>query len=108
MYEDGWVSGESSLVLTQPSGANTIDVEGVVPFVDESTYTTDVQLLVDGREVSRATLGLGDFHLRGRIESGPARRRVELHFSSEQNLPGDDGRPVGSHLSFLGFNRAGE
>jgi hypothetical protein len=61
-------------------------------------------LLVDGQDVARQALGLGDFELRATVPPiGAWQRRVELRFSATQQLPPPDTRQVGARVQFVGF-----
>jgi hypothetical protein len=112
-YEDGWLPEAAEAVLYEPEGARVLNVRGVVPEIEGSpkTFTTDVIVLLDGREVARRAAGLGDFDLKvplspadsdGTLNAG-GRRRVGLRFTNTQRLPGFDRRPVACKLHYVGF-----
>jgi hypothetical protein len=103
MYEDGWVSDAAFFHLSQPASGSTLVVRGMVPLVGDPAFTTEAQLLVDGREVARRSLKLGDFEIRCEVTPTTTRRRVELRFSKQQHLPGNDRRPVSVLLERIGF-----
>jgi hypothetical protein len=102
LYEDGWCSEAFWCGLTQPEGQDAVVVRGMVPLIAEPDFKTEMRLSVDGREVARRTLGLGDFEVVAAAPGG-GRRRVEVHFSQFQVLPGGDGRPAVALLKHLGF-----
>jgi hypothetical protein len=109
LYEDGAASESAFLGLTQPADDSMLVVKGVVPQTDDPDFTTEVRVLVDGHEVARQLLVTGRFEVWGAAPPGAGRRRVELHFSKIQHLPGDDQRPVAAIIQMVGFDgQAGE
>ena len=60
-------------------------------------------MLVDGQEVARQELGLGDFEVRAPVLTGEGLRQVDLRFSAVQQLPAPDGRQVAARVQFVGF-----
>ena len=103
LAQDGWLGGTASLRLTQPGTSADLVLRGQVPQVDNPAFSTDLALLVDGREVGRKTLGPGDFELRAAVPPAAGPRRVELRFSATQQLPAQDGRQVGALIQSIGF-----
>lgn len=103
LFQDGWVAQEASAELTQAVDLTSVAVRGTVPQIADPAFSTELQVLLDGREVARRTLTPGDFELRAPVTDGPARRLVELRFSKGQQLPGGDGRMVGARLRSVGF-----
>jgi hypothetical protein len=100
---DGWLAASSSFALAQVDPSSTLVVRGMVPLIADSGFATEIRVMVDGREIARSTLGLGDFELRAPAPAGSARRRVEVQFSRTQVLPAPDGRHVGARLELLQF-----
>lgn len=103
VYEDGWVSEAAFFGLAQPAPSTPLVVRGTVPAIGDSTFSTELKVLVDGQELARRTLQPGEFNLRLPV-SGQGRHRVDLRFSQWQNLPDPDKRPVAVKLAFLGFS----
>jgi lipopolysaccharide transport system permease protein len=103
---DGWLAVTSSFALYQPYALGELVVKGKVPLVHEAGFTTEVQVLIDGREAARTTLGTGRFAVRTPVEDGPARRLVELRFSAVQQLLPPDFRMVGAYMQRIGFEEA--
>jgi len=111
--DDGWLAQSASFQLTQPPGAESLRVSGMVPKVgDGDGFTTEVVLTVDGQEVARKTVGLDRFTIDATLPvptavpaeaAGPA-RRVGLSFSRVQSLPAPDGRAVGAKLLSAGYD----
>jgi hypothetical protein len=110
-YEDGWLSDWSWLALAQPWNASALVIKGTVPKVNDANFTTEMTVLLDGREVARRTVGVDYFEHRLPVPElppdgkpfAPGRRKVELKFSRVQQLPMPDGRPVSFHVGFVGF-----
>src|SRR5262249_57995475 len=105
--EAGWVPGHWYDRLARGGGPARVVARGMVPEIGgDHAFTTEVRLLVDGREVARRTVGVGDFELAAPAPEGAGRQRVELRFSNHRPLPGDDGRPVSAQLRSIGFEPA--
>jgi hypothetical protein len=113
-YEDGWLSDWAWLAVAQPWNASELVIKGTVPKVNDPNFTTDMTVLVDGKEMGRKTVGVDFFEYRLPVPAlaadgtshAPGRRKVELKFSRYQQLPLPDGRPVSFHIGFLGFETA--
>jgi hypothetical protein len=106
IYADGWIAGTASANLQQPGGDQVASVRGTIPEIGDPAFKTDVTLLVDGREMGRRSVGLGDFQFSAPVKNQPGKRRVTVAFSASQQLPAGDGRMVGAQLKFLGFEPA--
>ena len=106
IYEDGWVSEDSTYTLTQTPERPELAVSGFIPKIGASTAAAEGVLAVDGAEVSRRVLPRGDFEWRVPVAFRPGRREVELKFSRLEHLPGPDNRPVAAKLRSIGFEGA--
>ena len=104
IYPDGWVIESGSVTLRQPSGTQILAVRGTVPQVGNPGFTTQVQLHLDEKEVGRKSVVPGGFQITAPVKSVPGNHRVTLAFSDLQPLPAGDGRMVGAHIEFLGFD----
>jgi hypothetical protein len=100
---DGWLADRSGIDLAQPRAPSVILVKGMVPLIADPGFTTELHILIDGQEVGRQVLGVGELELRIPAPPGPEQRRVELHFSAVEQLPAPDGRPVGARIGLVGF-----
>jgi hypothetical protein len=100
---DGWAARISSFELEQPEAPSDVVVRGMIPLIGDSDYSPELRVLIDGQEIARRTLGLGDFELRAPAPSGQGRRHVELRFSADQQLPAPDDRRVGARVQLVGF-----
>jgi len=104
IYEDGWVSEDAFCVLGHPGSPAEFVVRGLVPQLGAGAATArELEIRVDGIEISRRQLAAGEFECRCEVDGPPGRRRVELRFSGCENLPGADGRPVAAQLRYVGF-----
>jgi hypothetical protein len=107
LYEDGWVGEECFCCLARPDHPATLRLRGQVPGLSGLAFSTELRLLLDGREVARRTLGVGLFEINAPAPAGKGRARVELRFSRSQPLPAGDGRPVSALVQFLGLVEGG-
>jgi hypothetical protein len=107
IYEDGWISDSAYVQLAQPSSASTFALRGSLPLLSSPSETTQVQVLVDGRELLRQAINPGEFQLVVPAPGGGGRRRIELHFDRLIRLGAPDNRPAAVRLTFLGFEQAG-
>ncbi len=107
LYENGYCSEDCYLQLGQPEGPATLEVHGLVPLIDGPDFRTELWVRIDGREVERRTLGVGEFRLSAPVPQGATRRKVEFAFSAFQRLPKDDQRPVGAQLYRVAIVPAG-
>ena len=104
MSVDGWCGQSWAATLWQVGPGRDAVVRGQIPLVDGNTgHLTDVTLLIDGVEVATRRLGPGDFELRVPGGKTAQARKLECRFSNTQALPPPDGRAVGAHLRFVGF-----
>jgi hypothetical protein len=106
IYEDGWLGDQAYVVLSQSSAPSRIVCKLVVPRIKTEDFSTDVILQVDGKEVARKTVKLGDVDLTADLPPGAARRRIGLAFSKLQNFADPDGRPIGAKVLSIGIEPA--
>lgn len=106
IYEDGWISERSFFVLTKEPQAKQLLIRGVMPKISDPAFSTTLHLSIDGVELARKAIGLGQFEVKLfllNVQAG--RRRIDLSFDSYQTLPGADGRPTGGKIDFIGFSQ---
>jgi hypothetical protein len=106
IYADGWTAPKASLSLVEPRGQQVLVIRGLIPKIDRDDFRTDVELSLDDKVVAKKSVGLGNFSLEARIPPSPGKHRVSLYFASVQLLPNGDYRPIGTRLSFAGFEAA--
>ncbi len=104
IYTDGWGEKTIRTRLHQAAPDAEIVLRGQLPEVGGNTaFLTEVVMLLDGTEVCRKTLVPGDFEMRAPAGKTAQARWVECRFTHTQTLPPPDGRSVGAHIRFLGF-----
>lgn len=103
IYEDGWISGDSSFRLESHAGDRALHIQGFVPLIADPTFQTTMTVSIDGKTAVKRTLPLGNFDVAAPVNPSGARHAVAIHFSNIQNLPGGDGRPVGAKVARFGF-----
>ncbi len=102
VYDDGWVGEFASVELSAPNSATALVIRGMVPQVGDAPFSSELRVLLDGQEVARRALTLGEFDVQVPIAEGPDRRGIELRFSNVQQLPGFE-RQVAALLRSVGF-----
>ncbi|MBP3959812.1 hypothetical protein J8F10_31580 [Gemmata sp. G18] len=102
---DGWGEKALSVRLWQAGPDRDAVVRGEVPDVArDGTFRTELTVLIDGTEVAKRALAPGAFEVRAPAGGKMAQARgLECRFSNTQVLPHPDGRAVGAHLRFVGF-----
>jgi hypothetical protein len=112
VYDDGWVGPAASFQLDEPLDAWCLEVSGMVPQIgDASGFKTEAVILLDGKEIDRRNLGVGQFDIRLPLTpqaAGESTRRIELKFSAVQTLPAPDDRNVAARLTAVRFATVGE
>jgi hypothetical protein len=106
IYDDGWLSANSYFILAGNTEAEPLVVRGVLPLIDDPSFTTNVTALVDGQEVGRRTISVGEFEYRFPVPTRPGRRRVELRFDRTLTLLNNDTRRPAVLLRCLGFGNS--
>jgi hypothetical protein len=102
VYEDGWIS-EAAFFTLKSSQPAPLLIQGMIPRIKNASFTTELTVLVEGQEISRQPLKLGEFSLKLAVPPSPNRQRIDLRFSNSQTLPAPDYRPVVAQLKFIGF-----
>ncbi|MBV9357402.1 MAG: hypothetical protein JO023_17970 [Chloroflexi bacterium] len=104
IYEDGWISEDSFVVLNRNAPDAQLVVRGTVPGVNDPAFQEELHVRVDGQEVLQRELGTGDFDVNvGLPDANTGSRRIELYFSTSQSLSAPDTRQVSGLLHYLGF-----
>ncbi|NWJ46543.1 MAG: hypothetical protein HXX08_11745 [Chloroflexi bacterium] len=105
MYEDGWASEAVFFRLAQPTSTAKLVIKGMIPLIDNQSFTSNIEILSDGVTVATKQLTLGDFEIQVPITGTVTNHRIDLRFSQYQNLPGNDGRPVTALLKYVGYEK---
>jgi hypothetical protein len=103
IYSDGWLQDTVMVGLQQPTNASHLAVRGMVPLIDEPSFSTDLHVTIGEMVRTRTTLGPGDFELEVPVAPVEGRHRVRLHFSDGQMLPERFRRRVSALAFFVGF-----
>lgn len=119
VYEDGWMSEQSYLVLSQLPGQTKFSLKGFVGDLGDATFTTTPTLKIDGKVIElkgklfgpagerpfAGAVGIGDFDLHAEIPptNTEVRRRVEITWSAFQQLQKEDTRKAAAKVNYLGF-----
>ena len=103
IVEDGWLGESCYVMLTQPDTFAPLVIRGSVPLVSDKSFQTEIRVTVNGQEVARRQLNVGDFELMLPIPPKSGKARVGLEFSKSQRLAGADRRLLAARLSFIGF-----
>ncbi|HUS05461.1 MAG TPA: hypothetical protein VMZ52_04155 [Bryobacteraceae bacterium] len=102
IYEDGWISRKAFVTLSDPGGLNPLVIQGAIPQIISATFRDEIRVRLDGKEIARKSLGVGEFELRLTPPPGNRRRSVELEFGNAQQLANED-RQVSAILRCIGF-----
>jgi hypothetical protein len=103
IYEDGWVSERAFFTLSSKLDTRYLLIKGMVPQIDKPNFRSTMTVSIDGKEIVRHPLGLGNFELKVPVSGNGQRQRVDLAFDRHQVLPGADLRPAGGKIDFIGF-----
>ena len=102
-FEDGWLSSESYVVLSQPRQGDQLELRGSVPGIGKLLQGQTLTLRINRGSPRQFKLDPGEFVLRIPVEECSTAIRVELSFSGNANLPSPDDRPVAAKIAFLGL-----
>lgn len=103
IYEDGWISEDSFFVLSTNESSKIFVIKGSIPQINDPNFTTVLSVVMDGIKIHSQKLKVGNFEIDIPVVGLNGKRRMEIHFSSNQRLPGADGRIVGGKVEFVGF-----
>ena len=103
VHEDGWLSDSSYFLFDSSSALQPLVIRGVVPITHDASFHTNLIALVDGREVGRRNLTIGEFEYRFPVPQRIGRRRVELRFDRTQPLLYNDTRRAAALLRCISF-----
>ncbi len=102
-HEDGWLSTESFFIFHSDSVLQPLVIRGVVPITQSSTFSTNMRVVVDGLEIGRKNLKIGEFEYRFPVRQRAGRRRVEIYFDHTQALLHNDQRRAAALLRCISF-----
>jgi hypothetical protein len=104
IYDDGWVSKESSFVLLPTPDEQLLRVKGFIPMINDEKFLSTMTLKLNGKVVKEQTVGVGNFNIKVKISQKQGPQRISLTFSDVQVLPNKDGRLIGGKINYIGFS----
>ena len=72
-------------------------------FPGDTGFQTELTVLIDGIEMQRRMLNIGDFEVRVPVSGATGSRVIECRFSHARPLPAPDTRMAAARLMYLGF-----
>src|SRR5579883_237892 len=107
IFTDGWCGPTFQAQLWHATPDGEVVIRGQIPNVArDGAFRTDLTILLDGKPIAHQTLAPGDFEVRAPAGKTTQAQWIECRFSTPQTLPPPDGRSVGAHLKYLGFEPA--
>lgn len=106
LYEDGWASEASYVVLQQLEQRSEICVRMTIPSFGRNVAAKKVRILLDGMEVAQSALRVGSNDLNVPVDSRAGRHRIDVMFDDARKLPSPDNRPVSARIEAIGFCKA--
>ena len=104
MFDDGWISEISYFILHQPE-TTALTIRGMIPQINNSKFTTELQVLIGHKVVADQSLQVGEFTIQTDQLVGDGNKKIELRFTKYQGLPAPDSRPVAALIKFIGFEK---
>lgn len=99
IYEDGWLSGDSYVILPR-GGGRVLAVQGdLLPLPHQR-----LELLVNGAPVATKLVTGGTLDWRIPLLSSRRPRRIELRWARTRRISPGDSRRAAARLTFLGFS----
>ncbi|HLG97411.1 MAG TPA: hypothetical protein VKX49_13950 [Bryobacteraceae bacterium] len=105
IYEDGWVAESSYLNLHNSGDCDELSVSLMVPSIRGTQPAEMLILKINGQEVTRKQLKLGENRLTAKVELVAGKMRIELAFDRAMALPAPDNRPVSALIHEVALQR---
>lgn len=103
IYESGWLSEDSYFYL-KSNANNSLKLSGFVPLIKNKDFATNVEITIDGKQVAKRNLQVGDFEFNlDALGIKPGVHRVGIHFDKYQNIQGKQQLFAAGFLRQLGF-----
>ncbi len=102
IYEDGWISKECFLVLGAVKAGQRLVIGGMLPELPGNTRAladNHLEVRLNGELVSAQPIGPGKLEFDHEITADAPLLRVDLRFTREAPLPGNDQRPIAALLT---------
>jgi len=103
IYEDGWISERSFFILSPKSNSTFLVIKGMIPELANHSFSTSLQVLLNGKVLATRRLSVGDFEFKIPISDTQERQRIDLTFTNNQRLRGTDARITSGKINFIGF-----
>jgi hypothetical protein len=104
IYETGWLSEDSYFYLKSSGRNNSLKLTGFVPLVKNKDFVTNIEITIDGKQVAKRNLQVGDFEFNlNALSIKPGVHRVGIRFDKFQNIQGKQELYATSFLRQLGF-----
>ena len=101
IYEDGWIAGDSYMVLAAGPAGNLAIRANVLPVKGQH-----LEVLVDGRRAISRRVGQGALQVNVPLVASTGRRRIELRWTKVAQLGPADRRKAAARLEFVGIVQA--
>ncbi len=103
IFEDGWLSNASFVVLAQTEKQNKLLIQGNVPLIKDNHFTTELTIYLNGKKIMNKVLTVGKFMIKIPTDKNPTRNKIELHFSKTQSYGSVDYRDFAAKVDYIGF-----
>jgi hypothetical protein len=101
LYEDGWMSAQSKVVLRGTPADGCVHLRGIVPELPGSSLGDGTLTVKIGDQAIELPARTGIFDWLLPVADAADSTTVEFHYTSVAHLPGTDGRPTGGRLELL-------
>lgn len=105
IYEDGWLSEDVALRLTQLQPKTKLTIQGSLPTFREKSTPIFMTVYIDNEKISEKQINSGPFQFQLDAPNGNIKRNVKLHFSDQFSLPKGDDRLVAVKIDIIGFKQ---
>ena len=106
IYEDGWISKDSKVTLDGSTKGDYVRLKGFVPEMSNRAMKGSLSVAINGELPYKVSTKPGAFDLLLPIKQGHANTCIDLAFSEETYLEGDDGRSISAKIEYMGlFNK---
>lgn len=103
IYEDGWLSEDVYLKLSQPYQHPQLVIDGLLPALQNQRDSTVLTVYIDNHKIFEKQIKLGTFRLNIPTPRNGEKNVIRLHFSNYASLPKGDDRPISVKINSIGF-----
>lgn len=103
IYEDGWLSEDVFLKLSQPKDQTKLIIAVTLPTFQKQIDSNTLSIYVDDKKLMETTVHTGSFQFAINVPHGNQKRAIRIHSSNHFSLPTGDDRPVAAKIDFIGF-----